>query len=258
MSRRRPIQFDCEGASLSGTLDVADGDTGLLLVSGGNEIRSGSWAGQAQLAARIAAAGHPVMRYDRRGIGDSEGENAGFKGCEADIAAALGAFRGELPHLRRVVAFGNCDAASALMLARDRLGFDGLVLANPWVIEAGNEAVQAPAAIRQRYAQKLVDPREWLRLLRGGLDLRKVASGLRRASAPAPRSSLAEAMQAGLEEFAGPVVILLATRDRTAQLFAAAWPSDDPRVSRIDSASHSFSDEPARDWLFEQILKALA
>ena len=254
---RRPVQFACEGTVLTGTLDEADGTTGLLLVSGGNEIRSGSWAGQAQLAARIAAAGYPVMRFDRRGIGDSEGENAGFRGEGADIAAALAAFRNEQPQLRRVVAFGNCDAASALMLAGGELGLDALVLANPWVIETGDEAVQAPAAIRQRYAQKLTDSSEWQRLLRGGVNLRKLASGLRRASGPAPRSSLAETMQAGLEAFAGPVTILLATRDRTAQLFETAWPANDARVRRIDSASHSFSDEAAREWLLTQVLAAL-
>jgi len=254
---RRPIRIVCEGAALAGTLDEAHGTTGLLLVSGGNEIRSGSWAGQSQLAARIAAAGYPALRFDRRGIGDSEGENAGFRGQDADIAAALAAFRSAQPQVQRVVGFGNCDAASALMLSGAEIGVDALVLANPWVIDAGSETAQAPAAIRQRYAQKLADPAEWLRLLRGGVNFRKLVSGLRHASGPAPRSSLGDAMQAGLAKFAGPVTILLATRDRTAQLFEAAWPLDGTLVHRIDSASHSFSDKVAREWLFEKIIEAL-
>ena len=255
---RRPVQFVCEGAALAGTLDEAHGTTGLLLVSGGNEIHSGSWAGQSQLAARIAAAGYPVLRFDRRGIGDSEGENAGFGGQDADIAAALVAFRSAQPQVQRVVGFGNCDAASALMLSAAELGFDALVLANPWIIEAGDESVQAPAALRRRYAQKVTDPGEWLRLLRGGVNLRKLVWGLRHASGPAPRSSLADAMQTGLAKFAGPVIILLAARDRAAQLFEAAWPADDAHVCRIDSASHSFSDEVAREWLFERIIESLS
>ncbi len=56
-----------------GTLDDAPGTTGLLIVSGGNEVRAGAFAGQARLAAEIAAAGHPVFRFDRRGVGDSTG-----------------------------------------------------------------------------------------------------------------------------------------------------------------------------------------
>ena len=63
-------------------------------------------------------------------------------------------------------------------------------------------------------------------------------------------------MRLGLARFAGPVTILLAERDRTAELFAAAW-GVDPRTARLASASHSFADEAARDWLLQQIVEAL-
>ena len=253
---RQVVEFACDGDALFATLDAAAGETGLLIVSGGNEIRAGAWAGQAQLAARVAAAGHPVVRYDRRGVGDSSGANRGFRECHDDIAAGLAAFRAAAPGLRRVVAFGNCDAASALMLFGADLGIDALVLANPWTIEGAGDAVQAPAALRRRYAAKLADPAEWKRLLGGAIDLRKLAAGLRQAAAPAPQSALAEQMRAGLARYAGSVTILLAERDRTAELFTAAW-GEDPRTARLASASHSFADEAARDWLFERILKAL-
>ena len=254
---RTPLQFQCAGDTLFATLDAAPGETGLLIVSGGNEIRAGAWAGQALLAAQVSAAGHPVFRYDRRGVGDSSGANLGFRACRDDIAAALAAFRAAAPGLRRVVAFGNCDAASALMLFAPDLAIDALVLANPWTIEGAGDAVQAPAALRRRYAAKLADPAEWKRLLGGAIDLRKLASGLRQAAAPAPRSALAEQMRAGLARFGGPVTILLATRDRTAELFTAAW-GDDPRIARLASASHSFADEAAREWLVKRVLQTLA
>ena len=254
---RHPVDFVCEGDPLFGTLDAGSGETGLLIVSGGNEIRAGAWAGQALLAARVAAAGHPVFRFDRRGVGDSAGVNRGFRANRADIAAALTAFRAASPELRRVVAFGNCDAASALMLFGGALDIDALVLANPWTVEGEDDAAQAPAALRRRYAAKLTDPAEWKRLLGGGVDLRKLVGGLRQATAPAPQSALADEMRAGLAMFSGPATILLATRDRTAQLFAAAW-GDDPRIARLASASHSFADEAAREWLFEQLCRALA
>ena len=254
---RSGLEFSCEGEILFGTLDAAPGETGLLIVSGGNEIRSGAWAGQAQLAARIAATGHPVFRYDRRGVGDSSGINRGFRESSADIAAALVAFRAAAPGLRRVVAFGNCDAASALMLVGGGLAIDALVLANPWTIEGEDDAIQAPAALRRRYAAKLADPTEWKRLLGGAINLRKLAGGLRQAAAPAPKSALAEQMRVGLVRFGGPITILLATRDRTAELFAAAW-GDDPRIARLASASHSFAEETAREWLFERVCAALA
>ena len=250
---RHPVEFFCEGDPLFGTLDAGSGETGLLIVSGGNEIRAGAWAGQAQLAARVAAAGHPVFRYDRRGVGDSSGGNGGFRETRDDIAAALAAFRDAAPGLRRVVAFGNCDAASALMLFGSDLAIDALILANPWTIDGDDGAVQAPAALRSRYAAKLADPAEWKRLLTGAIDLRRLAGGLRQAAAPARRSALANEMREGLAQFAGPVTILLATRDRTAQLFAAGWGTD-PRIARLDSASHSFAAETAREWLQTQVL----
>ena len=254
---RQVVEFACEGDSLFATLDAVPGETGLLIVSGGNEIRAGAWAGQAQLAARIAAAGYPVFRFDRRGVGDSAGTNRGFRACRDDIAAALATFRAAAPGVRRVVAFGNCDAASALMLFGSGLAIDALVLANPWIIEGADNTVQAPAALRRRYAAKLADPAEWKRLLSGAIDLRKLAGGLRQAVTPATRSALAEQMRDELARFGKPATILLAERDRTAQLFEAAW-GEDQRVARLASASHSFSDDPAREWLFERLCEALA
>ena len=93
MSRRLHLTFNCEGSYLAGTLDTAPLTTGLLLVSGGNELRSGAFRGQARLAQTIAKRGFPVFRYDRRGVGDSEGENLGFTQSEPDIRAAIEAFR---------------------------------------------------------------------------------------------------------------------------------------------------------------------
>lgn len=253
---RRHLSFACEGETLVGTLDDAPGDSGLLLVSGGNEIRAGAFAGQARLAARLAAVGHPVFRFDRRGVGDSTGENAGFRESSADIAAALAAFRAARPGLARVVGFGNCDAASALMLNAGA-GCDALVLANPWTIE-DDDGAAPPAAIRARYAGKLRDPRELARLATGKVSLRKLASGLGRALRPAPPpSSLAAEMRARLTRFGGPVAILLAGRDRTAQAFEAAWDAGDPRLTRCAGASHAFVEGEAGEWLFERIVAAL-
>jgi exosortase A-associated hydrolase 1 len=256
---REHITFDCDGSQLIGTLDRAESAcaVGVLLVSGGNEIRCGTWGGQAQLAARLAAAGIAVLRFDRRGIGDSEGSNAGFRGTRDDIAAALAAFRAAAPELRRVIAFGNCDAASALMLSAGKFTVDGMVLANPWTIEDETAApVHAPAALRARYLSKLKDPRELLRLLSGKINLGTLLQGLK-ASASAPTgSTLSRDMAASLAGFGGKVTILLASGDRTAQMFEASWPAGDSRIQRIASASHSFSGDAAQVWLTERLIEA--
>ena len=164
---RLHLTFNCEGSTLGATLDTAPLTTGLLIVSGGNEIRSGAFRGQARLAQIIAKRGFPVFRYDRRGVGDSEGENLGFEDSRDDIRAAIEAFRAIAPQVNRVVALGNCDAASALMLA-EGAGCDALVLSNPWTIEDGEDDTPPPQAIRSRYLEKLRNPKEIGRLLRGG------------------------------------------------------------------------------------------
>lgn len=253
---RRHLTFACEGETLVGTINDAAGDAGLLLVSGGNEIRAGAFAGQAQLAARIAEAGYSVFRYDRRGIGDSTGDNRGFRDTGPDIVAALAAFKAERPGLARVVGFGNCDAASALML-NGGAGCDGLVLANPWTIEHDDGALP-PEAIRARYAEKLRNPKELMRLATGKVSLRKLAGGIGKALKPSPPpTTLAEDVRAGLARFEGPVKLLIAERDRTGKAFLGAWNCADPRLAHCPGASHAFVEPQARDWLFEQIVAAL-
>ena len=244
---------------LAGTLDKAPGTTGMLIVSGGNEIRSGAFGGQADMAARIAAAGFPVLRFDRRGVGDSEGENRGFRHSSKDIAAALAAFRAQAPEVTRVIAFGNCDAASALMLAGGA-GCDGLVLSNPWTIEDGGagDSTPPPEAVRARYLEKLKNPGEIRRLVTGGVNLAKLARGVIHAlKPPPPPSSLAQDMAAGLAGFTGEVRILLATADRTAQVFEAAWDRNDTRIRRCEGAGHAYVDPEHRAWLEAQLLEAL-
>lgn len=258
---RLHFDFGCGSLKLAGALDTAPGMTGLLLVSGGNEIRSGAFSSQSRLAYNISKAGFPVFRFDRRGVGDSEGENRGYLSSEGDIRAALDAFHAMAPQMERIVGFGNCDAASALMLMGGE-GFDGLVLSNPWTIEDDNsgseEPQHAPQAIRARYAEKLKNPAEIARLLRGGVDLGKLSRGvLASFKKAAPPSSLAEEMRQGLSRFEGKVDILLATGDRTAQMFEATWDRADQRIARCENAGHSYVEPEHAKWLETQILRAL-
>ncbi len=262
---RRALTFTCEGARMAATLDEAAGSTGLLIVSGGNEIRVGAHRGMAMLAADIAGAGHPVFRFDRRGIGDSEGHNGGFMSSSADISSAVAAFRTHCPDLKRVIAFGNCDAASAIVMHQPA-GLDGAVIANVWIIEAQDELPPA-AAIKARYAERLKDPRSWVRLFTGAVDLRKLAGGLFKMAAPQAPASLPGRVADGIASFPGPLSILLAERDGTALAFAGEWKGSafetarnraDLSVRKLDSASHSFANDPDYAALKSVIISALA
>lgn len=260
------MTFPCAGETLAATLDEAPGKAGLLIVSGGNELRMGAHRGMAQLGAEIAMAGHPVFRFDRRGIGDSTGANGGFEASADDIAAAAATFRAEQPHITRIVAFGNCDAATALALFHRAAGVEALVLANPWVVEPIDD-LPPPAAIRARYAQRLRDPRQWLRLVSGGVNIGKLVKGLWAVAATPspPAGGLAARMGAALNETPAPVTILLAKGDNTAIAFRDAWSGSAfdgltglVPVHTCDTDSHSFAHAHDKAWLRDALLDALA
>ena len=266
---RRHFTFDCCGSSLAGSVDQAAATTGLLIVTGGNELRCGPHGSHADLARKIATAGFPVMRFDRRGVGDSAGINAGFAESGDDIAAAIAAFHQQVPRLKQIVAFGNCDAASALMLASGA-GCAALVLANPWTFEPAPEPAgevapaiettpqMTPAAIRAHYLRRLMDPRAVLRLLTGKVKVGQLAGSLIDAAKPAPPpSSLAQNMAAGLAVFSGAATLLVAESDRTGQVFLSHWNRADQRIRICPKAGHSFAEPQARNWLQGQLLGAL-
>lgn len=269
---RKFVSFDCEGSQIAATLDLpaTPPRSALLVVTGGNEVRAGAWSGHAQMAARLAGAGHAVLRFDRRGVGDSEGGNAGFRGSAPDIAAALACLRREAPGISHVVAWGNCDAASALMLAQGQ-GFSGLVLSNPWTYEqeadeadadeVGSEDVtpaMTSTELRAHYRARLFNLDAVKRLLTGRVPVRSlVRSVLAMLRKPPPPSSLAQDMARGLSAYPGPALLLVAEGDRTGQAFLGTWDRADPRLRVCPKASHSFVEPHAREWLDAQLLDAL-
>ena len=267
---RRMIGFDCDGARLAATMDDGSNTTGLLIVSGGNEIRGGAYAGQATMAAHFAALGYPVFRYDRRGIGESEGDNIGFESSGGDIASAVSSFRLEAPDMQRLVAFGNCDAATALALFHDGIAIDALILANPWVIENASAEASTPptsAAVRARYWNRLKNPRSLIDLFSGKINLRKLAGGMVKATQMDKPTGLAERLGLSLGNSLLPTTLLVAERDTTAIAFMGAWHStafaavrtrQDTTLHACPTASHSFADAKAKKWLLGRIETALS
>lgn len=244
---RRLLSVDCEGAALGASLDPADGRTGLLIVTGGTQTRIGSHRMFERLAVALAREGWPCLRFDRRGVGDSEGEDSDFRGSGPDLAAAAAAFRREQPQLTRLLGFGLCDGASALALHGSEAGLDGYLLVNPWFVEA-EAGEPAAAAIRSRYKEQLLSPSGWKRLLSGSVSYRKILKGIGRIIASRP-SSLAGEIALSLGKGRVPAQLILATRDSTAIAARAEWSSpafrsvrdSNPPPVTIDSDSHTFS-----------------
>ncbi len=217
-----------------------DATEGWVFVVGGTQTRVGPHRLYERLAARLAAAGHAVIRFDRRGVGDSPGEDDGYLAAAPGVAAAAAALRDAFPGLARIGGFGLCDGATALALHGRAAGISRLVAANPWVVEPTDDLPPA-AAIRGYYARRLLDPAAWARLLRGGVDLGRLARGVARGA------TRDDATLAGrfARDLPADTIVVLAEGDGTAQAFEGAWRrvADAPAVEivRVATTSHSFA-----------------
>jgi len=259
------LSFDCAGAALVGILSLPEqgGPRGVLIVVGGPQYRAGSHRQFTLLARALAAAGIAAMRFDYRGMGDSDGPPRDFETAGDDIRAAIDAFLRQVPSLRDVVVWGLCDGASAALLhAHGDARVAGMVLLNPWVRTSGS---YARTALRHYYLARLRDGDFWRKLLAGRFDFgaavrsfgRVVTAAGQPAGAGRQHGALPQRMLAGLQRFPGRVLFIISGRDLTAREFldlaAASTPWKTllaaPRVSRhtLPDADHTFSRAVWRD-----------
>lgn len=263
MMRETPIRFTCGQDSLLGIVHGAESGntTGVLIVVGGPQYRVGSHRQFLLLARDLAAAGIPAMRFDYRGMGDSDGEFLGFENVSDDIRSAIDALLATEPGLERIVLWGLCDAASAIMFyAAHDPRVAGIVALNPWV---RTETGHARAQIRHYYVRRLFERSFWRKLFKGEVNVGNSLGSLGSASRTAMSANraddegmpLPDRMAAGIEAFAGPVLLIISGKDLTAREFddaARASPKwrdllAERRVTRhnLREADHTFS---RREW----------
>lgn len=237
---------------------------GILVIVGGPQYRVGSHRQFLLLARDLASRDIPVMRFDCRGMGDSEGEHAGFLGLAPDIRAAIDEFFRRTAGLSEVVLWGLCDAASAAMMyAPSDNRVTGLVLVNPWV---RTEKSEGRAYLRHYYARRIVNPRVWKRALTGGFHpkstLRSVWAEVCKAAGrgeagphgsglAAPETDYTVHMLRSFAGFGGRALFLLSGNDLTAAEFEDTvrglpeWRRAMSRatvtVVRLPEADHTFS-----------------
>ena len=258
-AERRALAFACNGHWLYGVLDVpaAPMTRGVLFVVGGPQYRAGSHRQFALLARELAKDGCAAMRFDYRGMGDSEGEMRSFDDVDDDLRCAIDAFFSAVPTLTEVVLWGLCDAASASALyAASDARVSGLVLLNPWV---RTEAGEAKATLKHYYRARLFDRGLWQKIASGRFNYRSAAASLGRilgtaATAPVTPTALPQRMAERLGRFDGKLLVLLSGADLTAQEFSDLAGSDPAwkkllaapgaTSKTLPKADHTFSREP--------------
>jgi exosortase A-associated hydrolase 1 len=224
VSTARALTFSCGGDWLYGVLDLPAQPfrRGVLVVVGGPQYRAGSHRQFTLLARSLAAQGIAAMRFDYRGMGDSEGSMRDFETVSEDLRAAIDTFFAEVPDLKEVALWGLCDAASAAaMYAASDARVSGVALLNPWV---RTESGQAKATLKHYYRARLLDPGLWKKIATLNFDYRAAGKSFARlmgsASKAAPSGALPDRMHAGLAAFPGQMLVMLSGADLTAQEFS--------------------------------------
>ena len=266
------LTFQCEGNQLIGVLSSAPvpASRGVLIVVGGPQYRVGSHRQFALLARHLAEHGMPTLRFDYRGMGDSDGDVRSFERVGEDIRCAIDRFFASVPGLKDVVIWGLCDAASAaLFYAHQDARVSGLVLVNPWV---RTEQGVARTHLRHYYVRRLFEASLWQKMARGEFNVREAAAALGKFAidaigrssssgtvkeSPASEEPLPDRMEDGLRRFQGRVLLILSGNDLTAQEFKDAVARSRPwrrllagdRVARYDlpEANHTFARREWRD-----------
>lgn len=236
----KPIVIERPDATLLGMLHPATGapEIGvLMMVAGGPQYRIGGHRQLVLWARKMSAQGFPVFRFDFSGMGDSYGEFVQFDDVENDISAAIARFFAEVPSLKQLVLWGECNACSAsLFYAHTDPRIKGIVMLNPWV---RTEQGQAKAVVKHYYLDRLRQRSFWIKVFSLKFDLvgsiRSAMQMISLARAPAKKSTgqseintkntvdrskpLPERMLDGLTRFQGKIMLVMSGRDMVAREF---------------------------------------
>ena len=234
-AEQRALQFTCQGSSLVGIIDVPERPLprGVLVISGGPQYRVGSHRHYTLLARLLAPRGIPVMRFDYRGMGDSEGEARGCDSIDDDIRAAIKEFFMQMPEMEEIVIWGLGEGATAAALfAHTDPRVRGLVLLNPWVGSAGG-AAQSP--LLPNLLSRFGEIGFW----------KKVGSG--HAVAVDPEMPMPQRIVASLACFDGAALVVVGGADAVGREFADLMERNDTPGRRVTiaGANHTFA---SREW----------
>jgi exosortase A-associated hydrolase 1 len=253
---QRALRFTCGGSSLVGVVDVPERPLprGVLVLADSEQYRVGSHRQFTLLSRVLAQRGIPVMRFDRRGMGDSEGEPRPFDAVEDDIRAAMKEFFIQMPEMKECVILGLGDSALAAALyapADERVC--ALVLLNPLPGAAQADPV---AALRHHYLARLGEVSFWKKVARGEVELGASAAALRdnlQQSARARRNAVPRRVASSLAGFDGRLLMVLGGEDLAARQFARVLARHQARFRYVEvaQADHAFASSAWRDQVAE-------
>ena len=257
------VLFDCADNRLVGILAKPEAPTkiGVIVIVGGPQYRAGSHRQFVLLSRALAAAGYAALRFDYRGMGDSEGSPRDFQAVSDDIGTAVALLQDRVPAVKQIVLWGLCDGASAALLYCHETSdkrIAGLCLLNPWV---RSEATLAKTQVKHYYTQRLRQKEFWVKLFSGKVAASAVGSLARSVKtaliSQSPKAqaetgpSYQQKMALAWDHFSGKILLVLSGNDYTAKEFLenaqgdTSWKNSltHPQLVRHDlqDADHTFS-----------------
>ncbi len=270
---------------------------GLLLLSSGAERRIGPNRLWVAFARRRAAAGDVVLRLDLAGIGDSddrpqpalhvEGASTVYDPrCVDDIGSALEWMRHQ-HGVQRCDVIGVCSGAHhAWRAALQGVELSTVVAINPLLFHWRPGMSLDPAAhafgqlaISADAARAVRDPARWLKLLRGQVHVRVIVAALLARCRAAPwrvarsglrvlgvplRDDLASELRSVARRgvdlhfvFAHGEPGLCLLRQEAAASLTRLQQQGRVCLSQVDAADHSFTQQHAREALYDTLHRAL-
>ena len=195
-----PVTFSCEGFTLVGSLHSTStaSSHAVILLNQGPVDRGGSHRLYIKLANQLTALGVPVLRFDARGVGESDGiweaetQETGLSILEAyghiqrgiwkDDALAAIEFMQRTTGASRIILGGLCGGATTAVFAGvDHPAVDGMFLIGTPITFSSvtRRTADLPNAIIDRdsaaYRRKLFKLSSWTRFLRMQTDYRTMA-----------------------------------------------------------------------------------
>jgi len=277
----RAVVFSCEKSALVGIVHEPEvpGILGVvIIVAGGPQYRVGAHRQFVLLARKLASEGVPVIRFDHRGTGDSDGNYHGFNDMGSDIRKAVDLLFKEFSGLEKVALWGECESASAAAYygyTDNRV--HGLFLVNPWV---RTDAGLAKTYLKHHYRNRFFDPRFWRKVRAGRFSLAKSLGSMTQLilqvvkdrgknvfNAPTKTEvnlselPLTQRLEKSLLRFNGGMFVVTSGRDHIAQeyrdfvdtslLLKKHMQSHNVVVKEIADADHTFSRAEWRRELFD-------
>ena len=260
----------------------------ILLLNAGSIHHVGPHRLYVRLARELARIGHPVLRFDFEGIGDSVLRGPGRENHPyvakpvEDIQAALECLRAQ--GCERFILVGLCSGAYHVFKAgleiRDP-GIERLIAMNPWYFE-WREGLSLDTTVNHyesvaAYRSAARDPARWKKLLRGEVDLMRLArvgwahvaktlrgrwDDLRETISPASGTRLSRDLRA-LAELRRPFHFIQSDGEPAETILATEAKLASRRLTRagllaiehVRGADHTFSRAAHRDALIARIVK---